>query len=152
MLMPAVWVRIWPIVMRGDRLANGSWNTYCMRRRCTRNCAGDSLAMSVSPIITSPAVGSISRRIERPIVVLPDPDSPTRPTTSPRGMSNEMSLSTVTVGPLENAAGLNCLLSPRTDRKGVVMAQTSAQWMQRALRPAPTSISAGIAARHASVT
>src|SRR4030081_1131930 len=32
---------------------------------------------------TSPAVGSISFNTERPMVLLPEPDSPTRPSTSP---------------------------------------------------------------------
>ena len=32
---------------------------------------------------TSPALGSIRRRMQRPVVVLPQPDSPTRPSVSP---------------------------------------------------------------------
>ena len=39
----------------------------------------------------SPAVGSISRRTQRPIVVLPEPDSPAMPSTSPRPTSNDTS-------------------------------------------------------------
>src|SRR5262249_8495289 len=40
---------------------------------------------------TSPDVGSISRRIDRPVVDLPQPDSPTSPSVSPAMMSNETS-------------------------------------------------------------
>ena len=40
---------------------------------------------------TSPAVGSMSRRMLRPVVDLPHPDSPTRPSVSPAMMSNETS-------------------------------------------------------------
>ena len=36
------------------------------------------------PITTEPAVGSMSRAMQRATVVLPDPDSPTIPTVSPR--------------------------------------------------------------------
>ena len=39
--------------------------------------------MSVPPSRTSPAVGSTSRRIERPVVDLPHPDSPTSDSVSP---------------------------------------------------------------------
>ena len=34
---------------------------------------------------TSPAVGSIRRSTQRPVVLLPQPDSPTRPSVSPGG-------------------------------------------------------------------
>jgi hypothetical protein len=39
--------------------------------------------------ITCPAVGSSSRSNVRPTVVLPQPDSPTSPTVSPRKISND---------------------------------------------------------------
>jgi hypothetical protein len=39
---------------------------------------------------TSPAVGSIRRRMHRPVVDLPQPDSPTSPSVSPALISNEM--------------------------------------------------------------
>ncbi len=41
--------------------------------------------------VTSPEVGSISRRMQRPVVDLPQPDSPTRPSVSPFSIVNEMS-------------------------------------------------------------
>ena len=43
---------------------------------------------------TWPDVGSISRRIALTSVVLPQPDSPTRPNVEPSGMSRVMPLST----------------------------------------------------------
>src|SRR5262249_33642278 len=39
--------------------------------------------------LTVPAVGSISRRMQRPVVVFPQPLSPTRPSTSPGATVNE---------------------------------------------------------------
>ncbi len=46
-----------------------------------------------------PEVGSIRRRIKRPSVLLPDPDSPTKPKVSPDSMSKETS-STARTSPL----------------------------------------------------
>jgi hypothetical protein len=63
---------------------------YCMRGRCRRISPGESRVRSVPSKTTSPDVGSISRSTERPMVVLPLPDSPTSPTTSPLAMSKEM--------------------------------------------------------------
>src|SRR5450755_55103 len=47
----------------------------------------DNGARSAPSNHTSPAVGSISFSTERPIVLLPEPDSPTRPSTSPLAIS-----------------------------------------------------------------
>src|SRR5437870_9850309 len=44
-----------------------------------------------APNQTSPEVGSMSRRVVRPVVDLPQPDSPTRPSVSPGRMSNDTS-------------------------------------------------------------
>jgi len=46
--------------------------------------------MSLSSKIILPEVGSTNFRIVRPAVVLPQPDSPTRPMVSPAFNSNEM--------------------------------------------------------------
>src|SRR5690242_9625625 len=53
----------------------------------------------------SPEVGSISFMIIRPVVVLPQPDSPTRPTVSPRRMSKVMpsTARTAAGGPLAHS-------------------------------------------------
>jgi hypothetical protein len=75
-------------VMRGLRLLNGSWNTTWTRRRNGRNCAAGRLSMRCPSSRTSPSVGVISRRTARPTVDLPQPDSPTSDSVSPRSMWN----------------------------------------------------------------
>ena len=55
-----------------------------MRLRSGRNCAWLRLADRRSPIRIVPSSGSISRITQRPTVDLPEPDSPTRPSVSPR--------------------------------------------------------------------
>jgi hypothetical protein len=68
---------------RGSSDPSGSWNTICIRRRATRSGSGLSAAMFCPSKITEPSVGSISRRMPRPRVVFPHPDSPTSPYVSP---------------------------------------------------------------------
>src|SRR2546423_14326399 len=46
---------------------------------------------------TSPAVGSIKRRMQRPVVDLPQPDSPTSPKVSPRRILKLTSSTALTV-------------------------------------------------------
>ena len=46
--------------------------------------------------LTEPDVGAISWSIDRPVVDLPQPDSPTRPSVSPGEMVNETPLTTCT--------------------------------------------------------
>ena len=66
--------------------------------RIRRSAAPPSLVTSSPSNVTLPALGSTRRSTARAIVVLPLPDSPTRPTTSPRPMSKEMS-SMIRTGP-----------------------------------------------------
>jgi len=55
-----------PTVMRGLSEANGSWKMICMSRRSAWNAAGSS-AVTLRPANQiSPALGSISRRMQRP--------------------------------------------------------------------------------------
>src|SRR2546422_1250925 len=56
----------------------------CMSRRSRRSSSLVSLKMFRPSKYASPLVGSISRRITRPSVVFPQPDSPTSPRVSPR--------------------------------------------------------------------
>src|SRR2546428_9941117 len=56
----------------------------CMSRRSRRSSSLVSLKMFRPSKYASPLVGSISRRITRPSVVFPQPDSPTSPSVSPR--------------------------------------------------------------------
>ena len=75
-----------PTVMRGLSEAYGSWNTIWNRwRSCAQLLAlagrRDVLPVEARP---SPEVGRIRSRSSRPVVDLPQPDSPTRPSVSPR--------------------------------------------------------------------
>ena len=72
-------------VKRGLRLSVGSWNTIWMLLRIggRANSFGGIAPMS-SPSNTMPEVGSSSRITIIEVVDLPQPDSPTRPTLSPR--------------------------------------------------------------------
>ena len=68
-----------PIGWRGSSDANGSWKMICIRRRYGRSFEPVRPVMSAPSKRIVPLVGSMSRRISRPTVVLPQPDSPTRP-------------------------------------------------------------------------
>ena len=54
-----------------------------MSRRAWRSRARENASTSSPLNRTSPDVGSMSRRMQRPVVVLPLPDSPTSPNVSP---------------------------------------------------------------------
>ena len=76
-----------PTLCRGLSEANGSWKTICIRRRSGRSCASDSVRdVGRRRRVIRPAVGSYRRRIARPTVDLPQPDSPTSPSVSPRSI------------------------------------------------------------------
>src|SRR5215468_10679147 len=63
----------------------------CMSRRSWRRARLSSVVTFWLPNHTSPAVGSIRRRMQRPVVDLPHPDSPTSPRVSPSMMSKDTS-------------------------------------------------------------
>ncbi len=77
----------WPtcstIVIAGLSAAFGSWNTICRSVRSARSSRSRSRVMSLPPYRIWPPVGCTSPISARPRVVLPLPDSPTSPTTSP---------------------------------------------------------------------
>ena len=85
------------IVWRGLSDAMGSWKIICMRRRSGRIAASSRCVMSVPAKRMVPASGRTRPSKARPSVVLPEPDSPTMPTTSPRPIRSETFLTT-TVG------------------------------------------------------
>src|ERR1700760_3953036 len=60
----------------------------CISRRRRLSSPPRSESTSLSSNLTSPRVGSMSRRRQRPTVDLPQPDSPTSPKVSPRNISN----------------------------------------------------------------
>ena len=57
----------------------GSWKTTCISVRSLRSSPPDIVVTSCPRNRTEPDVGSMSRRMLRPRVVLPQPDSPTMP-------------------------------------------------------------------------
>ena len=73
-------------VKRGLRLSVGSWNTIWMRLRIgsLANCLAGIAPMSSPSNMMVPSVLSIRRITMVEVVDLPQPDSPTRPTLSPR--------------------------------------------------------------------
>src|SRR6266508_2889489 len=76
-----------PIRMRGLSDAYGSWKMICILRRISRIADPDRDDSSRPSKVMVPRVCSLSRTRQRPRVVLPQPDSPTRPTVSPSSTS-----------------------------------------------------------------
>ena len=76
-------------------LSNGSWKTIWMRDRSLRNCAVGNRLMSCPLKRIVPSLASISRRMQRPTVVLPEPLSPTSATASPRPIVKDTSFTAV---------------------------------------------------------
>ena len=72
-----------PTVCRGFSEEYGSWKIICTSRRIGSICFDVSGARSRPSKFISPLVGSYSRVISRPVVDLPQPDSPTSPSASP---------------------------------------------------------------------
>ena len=83
-------------------------------RRCARRAArrrGSASDVHGCPSrVTSPASGVSSARAMRPVVLLPEPDSPTMPRVSPRRSANETSSTAVVVEP---SGPRKCLTRPR---------------------------------------
>src|SRR5581483_2374754 len=108
--------------MRGFKLAYGSWNTSCMSRRRWRRLSPSTCVMSFPLNVIVPAAMGTRRRMARPVVVLPEPVSPTRPRVSPRKISNETSSTACTNSrrlPQKPARPTGKrTVSPRTIRRG----------------------------------
>ncbi len=75
--------------MRGLSDEYGSWKITWMPRRMSRISRAPRWVMSVPAKPMVPAVGSSSLSTVRPTVVLPQPDSPTRPSVSPGAIAND---------------------------------------------------------------
>ena len=73
--------------MRGSSEASGSWNTICIARRYGCSARASSRSRSTPSNHSFPACGSTRRSSERPIVDLPQPDSPTSASVRPAGTS-----------------------------------------------------------------
>ena len=104
--------------------AYGSWKTIWMSLRNGRSCL---LLMDVSSRpsnFTEPDVGLCSCRIARPVVDLPQPDSPTRPSVSPGCSVNDTPDTACTVPTLRGMIPLprtgNSLTRSVTSSSGAV--------------------------------
>ena len=75
----------------GFRLEYGSWKIGCTRWRKSLVSARLSDEMSLPSKRISPLVGSTTFSSIRAVVVLPEPDSPTIATVSPRGIASDTS-------------------------------------------------------------
>jgi pantoate--beta-alanine ligase len=71
------------MVISGLKLVAGSWNTNPIRGRIGRSSRSRTPFISTPSTSSDPPVTLVSPATARPIVVLPEPDSPTRPSTSP---------------------------------------------------------------------
>src|SRR5438477_1821613 len=95
-----------------------------MRRRNAKSSLRSALAMSTPSNRISPAVGRSSRRMQRPVVVLPQPLSPTSPRVSPRRTvksipSTALTSPTFRLITIPSVTG-KCICNPRTSRSGLV--------------------------------
>ena len=68
-----------PTVLRGFSDEYGSWKIICISRRSAFSRSPRTCEMSSPWNSIVPLVGSSSRMITRAVVLLPQPDSPTRP-------------------------------------------------------------------------
>src|SRR5215510_5516007 len=104
----------------------------CMSRRSARS---DRLSRVVTFLPwnqTSPEVGSMSRRMQRPVVDFPQPDSPTRPRVSPAWMSKlTPSTAWTRATSREKSPPLmgKCLTSLLTRRSASAMAVSLCVWL-----------------------
>ena len=78
-----------PTRLREFSDAYGSWKIIIISRRIGRICARESFEMSRPRNVIVPEVGSSRRMMQRAIVDLPQPDSPTTPSVSPSFTVNE---------------------------------------------------------------
>src|SRR2546423_6040366 len=78
-----------PTRLRGFSDAYGSWKIIIISRRNGRISPRESLVMSCPRNWIEPPVGSSSFMMQRAIVDLPQPDSPTTPSVSPSRIAND---------------------------------------------------------------
>ena len=103
---------------------NGSWKTICTLLRYSRDARRGSLRRTSTPSTRiCPAVGCSSRAMQRAIVLLPLPDSPTSAMISPRSSRRSTALSGTDACAGEEAADLEVLgQSAQADHRGWVIA------------------------------
>src|SRR5438477_4877321 len=105
--------RMSPTVMRGSKEANGSWKIICIFRRTRRRRQPRSRVMSWPSNTILPAVAGSSAVISLARVDFPQPDSPTRPSVSPRRISRSTPSTARTAPPPKPEIG-KCLKAPAT--------------------------------------
>ena len=105
------------MLWRGSSDPKGFWWTSCTVERNSRSRFPPSCVTSVPSTRMLPAVGTRNPAIALPVVVLPEPDSPTRAWVVPRGISKERS-STATKG-VRPPRPANSWRSPCTVTSGV---------------------------------
>src|ERR1700712_4735860 len=112
-----------PIVCRGFSEEYGSWKIICISRRIGRMPRTERSVMSRPSNRMRPDVGSMSFVTARPVVDLPQPDSPTSPRVSPSCTTNETPSTAFTGLPVRpiRPADLpgKCLVIPSTSSRGL---------------------------------
>ena len=98
--------------------AYGSWKTICISRRNRRSSREETPKRSVDSKWTPPEVGSSSRSSSRASVDLPEPDSPTSPTVSPRLSTSETSSTALTMRRERGPPSRKCRLRWSTTTSG----------------------------------
>src|SRR3546814_14273664 len=92
--------------MRGFSDENGSWKTICIWRRNELSIFLSSSCVTLTLLkCTEPELVWYRPAIRRAMVDLPDPDSPTRPNTSPSLMEKLTSLTASSVSSEERRVG-----------------------------------------------
>ncbi len=104
-----------PTLCRGFSDAYGSWKTICIRRRSGRRSFCERVVMSWPSKTILPPVGSYSRRMVRPTVDLPQPDSPTSPSVSPLWIE-KLTSSTALMSPMCRSSRMPLLIGNQTLR------------------------------------
>ena len=121
-----------PTRILGSSDEYGSWNINCRSRRCRRNSPPLSAEMSWPFSSTEPESGRSSATTTRPIVVFPQPDSPTRPNVSPAATVNE------TVETACTAATLRCRMAPAVTGNSLTRSRTSSRGGTGAIAASPS--------------
>ena len=111
---------IWRTLRRGLSDEIGSWKIICIRVRASR-IGSPAIAVSSLPSnITEPEVGRGSCMAARPVVLLPQPDSPTRPSVSPFSTSRLMPLTALTLSPVRPTGNSTTRFSIRSSASPVL--------------------------------
>src|SRR5262245_35815968 len=115
--------------MRGLSELNGSWKPPWTARRYAMSSAPASPATSRPSNRIEPAVGASCNKISFEVVVLPQPDSPMRPSVSPDPIAKSTPSTAFTEAVSRERSPRRtgkCFFSPRTSRTGGAMFQKPA--------------------------